>query len=186
MIFFIAPANAVPIATEPCSRGVLSHLQTSKFKNRKKGRSERYNGHFCSLFASMTWLQVGRYLWWVTCLSWPTTWTKTTTSEWTPSRHNTPTSNRSALHVGTYCYTYCYISQWVLHQLYCIMYKTLRYTSFMLSWHIIINNFRQKQDMSTGLAPFYSTTALVEAAKSLAPSNVKWHGKVPYKKLRLN
>ena len=31
----------------------------------------------------------------------------------------------------------------------------------------------------------YHSTALIEAAKSLAPFNVKAHGKVPYQKLQL-
>ena len=55
---------------------------------------------------------------------------------------------------------------------------------FTLSWHIQymyknLNNFRQERDWAQNL---YHSTALIEAAKSLVPSNVKGHGKVSYQK----
>ena len=60
------------------------------------------------------------------------------------------------------------------------------YTLFMLNWHIHVhltrNNFRQERGMVMGLV--YST-ALVKVAKSLALSNVKGCGEVPYQKPQL-
>ena len=66
-------------------------------------------------------------------------------------------------------------------------------TSFTLSWPIYknLNNFGQERDMATGLhdrneiwpRDLYHSTALVEATKSLVLSNVKGHGKVPYKEM---
>ena len=48
--------------------------------------------------------------------------------------------------------------------------------------HIKMLNFRQEQDIAQDL---YHSTALVEATKSLAPSNVKIHDEVPYQKPQL-
>ena len=46
---------------------------------------------------------------------------------------------------------------------------------FQLAHYENLNNFRQEQDM-------VRSTTLIEAAKSLAPSNIKGHGKILYQK----